>query len=51
MTGSLQTLNVLPEVSTTPRTLIGTGSLVDPPPVFTALACEQTQRLSKIMYI
>jgi len=39
VTGSLQTLHVLPQVGAAARTLIGTALLVGPPPVLTALTC------------
>lgn len=37
MTGALQTLDVIPQVSAAAGTLIGTGVLIDPPPVLTML--------------
>lgn len=40
MTGPLQTLDVLPQVSTAAGTLIGAGVVKDPPSVLTMLTCD-----------
>lgn len=37
MTGALQTLDVIPQVSAAAGTLIGAGVIKDPPPVLTML--------------